>query len=72
MFTEYPDILTTKSLQKMLGLSKNSVLDLLKNNDIRHFRKGKKYLIPKACVIEYVKTACAYPDLVQQYPHNQR
>ena len=54
MFNDYPDILNTKHLQSMLGLSKNSILGLLKNNEIRHFRKGKKYLIPKTCVIDYI------------------
>jgi len=54
MFEKYPDILTTKQLQSMLGLSKNSILDLLNNHEIKHFRKGKKYLIPKVCVIEYI------------------
>jgi excisionase family DNA binding protein len=54
MFIDYPDILTTKHVQHMLGLSKNSVLFLLQNKEIKNFRRGKKYLIPKACVIEYV------------------
>ena len=71
MFDEYPDILNTNRLQEMLGLSKNSVLELLKTKQIKHFRKGRKYLIPKACVIEYVNSACAYHDLVGQYTHNQ-
>jgi len=68
MFTGYPDILNTQHLQDMLGLSKNSILDLLKNNHIKHFRKGRKYLIPKICVVEYIsnQTSCAYPDLVRQ------
>ena len=64
MFEEYPDVVSTKQLQSMLGLSKNSVLELLHNNEIRHFRKGRKYLIPKLCVIEFIsnKTACAHYD----------
>ena len=64
IFDSYPDILNTKHLQNMLGLSKNSILELLKNNEIRHFRNGKKYLIPKLCVMEYVskKISCAYHE----------
>lgn len=58
MFHDYPDILSTANLQEILRLSKNSVLDLLQNKQIKHFRKGKKYLIPKACVIDYIENAC--------------
>ena len=54
MFNDYPDILTTKQLQEMLCLSKNSVLGLLKDGEIKSLRKGSKYLIPKLCVIEYI------------------
>ena len=62
MFEDYPDILSTYCLQKILGLSKNSILDLLKTKQIKHFRKGRKYLIPKKCVIDYVQTACEMND----------
>lgn len=59
MFSNYPDILNTKQLQDMLGLSKNSVLDLLKSGEIKYLRKGKKYLIPKICVKEYIMSKIA-------------
>jgi len=73
MFKDYPDILNTRTVQTMLGLCKNSVLDLLRKNEIRHFRKGRKYLIPKKCVIEYVSNNidCAIPSVMGESLHNQ-
>jgi len=62
MFDKYPDVVNTSQLQIMLGLSKNSIMELLNSNQIKYFRKGKKYLIPKVYVIDYVISSCALQD----------
>ena len=57
IFAEYPDVVTPDDLQTMLKIGRNSVYDLLKNKLIKSIRVGKKYIIPKETVIDFLKTA---------------
>lgn len=57
IFAEYPDVVTPDDLQKMLKIGRNSVYGLLKNKLIKSIRVGKKYIIPKENVIDFIKTA---------------
>lgn len=57
IFAEYPDVVTPDDLQTMLKIGRNSVYDLLRNKLIKSIRVGKKYIIPKANVIDFLKTA---------------
>lgn len=57
IFAEYPDVVTSDDLQTMLKIGRNSVYDLLKNKLIKSIRVGKKYIIPKENVIDFLKTA---------------
>lgn len=54
MFTEYPDIVTAKDLQTMLGISRHAAYDLLGEGEISCIRLGNAYKIPKINVIDYV------------------
>ena len=56
-FENYPDIVTPDDIQKMLRIGRNSVYDLLKQGKIKSLRVGKKYLIPKTSVINFLQTA---------------
>ena len=59
MFAEYPDIVTVKDLQIMLGISRHAAYDLLGEGEISCIRLGNAYKIPKINVIDYVlKRAC--------------
>ena len=58
IFTEYPDIVRIEDLQSMLQIGRNSVYTLLKQGMIKSIKIGKKYIIPKQSVIDFVKTAC--------------
>ena len=59
MFAEYPDIVTVKDLQAMLGISRHAAYDLLGEGEISCIRLGNAYKIPKINVIDYVlKRAC--------------
>ncbi len=44
-----------KICAKFFNIGKNTAYKLLKNNDIPNRRLGKKYIIPKFGVIEYLK-----------------
>lgn len=55
MFTNYPDVVNVKELGEMLGnISDKAVRRLLKENVIPSFFIGRKYLVPKINVIEYL------------------
>ena len=47
--------LICEDLCEILNIGKNTAYKLLKNNDIPNRRLGKKYIIPKFGVIEYLK-----------------
>jgi len=55
MFKNYPDVVTPEDIYNgMLPLSRKTIYELLKSGRIHSLREGKKYLIPKWCVAEYV------------------
>lgn len=56
MFKDYPDVITIDELTKMLHIGKNTAYSLVKDKVIKNVRVGKKYLIPKCYVIEYLKS----------------
>ena len=53
MFAEYPDIVTVKDLQIMLGISRHAAYDLLGEGEISCIRLANAYKIPKINVIDY-------------------
>lgn len=58
LFKDYPDIVNITDIQKMLKIGRNNTYELLKSGKIHTLRVGKKYIIPKQSVIDFVKTAC--------------
>ena len=54
MFAEYPDIVTVVELQKMLQIGRNTAYNLIKSGKIKSVSVGKKIIIPKCCVIDYL------------------
>ena len=54
MLEEYKDVINVKDLCEILNIGQNTAYKLLKNNDIPNRRLGKKYIIPKFGVIEYL------------------
>ena len=55
LLEEYKDAFHIRELCEILNIGKNTAYKLLKNNDIPNRRLGKKYIIPKFGVIEYLK-----------------
>ena len=54
MFTEYIDVVTVEEVMEMLHLGRVTVYNLLKTDKIHTLRVGKKYVIPKKSVIEFL------------------
>ena len=63
MFPEYPDIVTVPQIQKMLGVSRHMVYDLIGDGWIPALKIGTAYRIPKINVINY---ALAPKDMKKQ------
>lgn len=54
-FRDYPDVLTIRELAAMLGdVSTKTAATQLRNDKIKHFHIGVRYLIPKTCVIDFM------------------
>lgn len=64
MFNNYPDIVSIEQIMAMLNLGKSSVYSLLKSSHIRHVRVGRKYIIPKQSVIDFLAYPCDNIDTI--------
>jgi len=56
MLENYGDVLEIPDLMKILKLGRNSVYDLLNKGVIKCRKYGRKFIIPKICVIDYLKS----------------
>ena len=57
MFKEYPDVLTVKQMAKALQISENSAYRLIHERAIGCKRVGRKIIVPKKCLVDYVLSA---------------
>jgi len=57
VFKEYPDIMTPAEVAQALHIGMNSVYRLLQTHELGSKKIGRKYIVPKACVIAYVQSA---------------
>ena len=58
MFTEYDDILTVEEIMEMLYVGKNTVYALLKSGELKGFRIGRTWKIPKESLNQYIISKC--------------
>ena len=54
IFKNYPDVVTVEDLQNMLHIGRNTAYGILKDGAIKTIKIGKKYIIPKQSVIEFI------------------
>lgn len=54
MFEEYKDVLTVKEVCAALSIGRNKIYELLKNGTLKSIRIGKKYIIPKIYLVDYI------------------
>lgn len=55
IFKDYPDIVNVDDLTHMLGIGKNKAYELINTNAIQSIRIGRKHIIPKFRVIEFLQ-----------------
>ena len=58
MFESCPDVVTVEQLMKMLGIGKSKAYELLQNRDIVSLKVGRKYLIPKKAIVDFITLSC--------------
>lgn len=51
----YGDILTPQEVARVLRIGMNSTYKLLSQGIIKSRRVGKKYIVPKLCLYDYLK-----------------
>ena len=54
IFKNEPDILTVPDIVRILKLGKNSVYRLIKEGKISSIKQGKKIIVPKTCLIDFL------------------
>jgi len=54
LFQGYPDVLSARQVQQLLGIGRHSTYHLLETNQIHCFKIGNSYKIPKTSLIAYV------------------
>ena len=54
MFDSYPDVVSVEEIQQMLRIGKNAVYQLLKDGAIKSIKVGKRYVVPKKYIIEFL------------------
>lgn len=58
MLEMFNDVMTIDDLCESLIIGKNAAYELLNNGDIKAFRIGSRWKIPKESVIEYILHSC--------------
>lgn len=57
MFNEYRDVMTVREAAEALGVCEAAVYRMVKEQTLGCRRIGRRILIPKLCLIQYVKAA---------------
>ena len=57
MFKEYPDMMSVQQVAEALHIGKTSAYRLIKEKQIGSKHIGRKILVPKVCVVDYVISA---------------
>ena len=60
MLNQYDDLLTTDEACEALKIGKNALYALLKSGQLKAFRNGRVWRIPKGSLIEFI---CSKSDL---------
>lgn len=61
MFDNYPDILIPEDVGEMLRLGRNTVYEHLATGQIKSFRNGRIWRIPKQAVIDFAMKPYTLP-----------
>lgn len=57
MFKDYPDVMSVQQAAEALGICTASMYQLLREKTIGSRKVGRKILVPKVCLIDYINSA---------------
>ena len=57
MFNQYEDIMTVAEAAEALGIGRNRIYELLMSKELKGFRIGRMWKIPRESVEIYVRTS---------------
>lgn len=60
MFKNEPDVLTVPDVVRLLQFGKNTVYGLIKEGRIGSIKQGKKIIVPKVCLVEFLTNAANF------------
>ena len=55
IFSDYPDVVGVDDLTHMLNIGKNKAYELINTNKIQSIKIGRKHIIPKFRVVEFLQ-----------------
>ena len=55
LFEDYPDVMTVQQVRQALRIGRTAVYRLLEGHEIRCFKIGNAYKVPKTALIEFVQ-----------------
>jgi len=61
MFEEYPDLLNIDELSEAMRMGKTKCYSLLSKREIKGYRDGRDWRIPKYSVVDYVMKKSGLP-----------
>jgi excisionase family DNA binding protein len=70
MFKNEPDVLTVPDVVRLLQFGKNTVYSLIKEGRIASIKQGKKIIVPKVCLVEFLTDAGNYQTPSPTVPNN--
>lgn len=57
MLSKYPDVLTVQQLAEILHIGINKAYELVNHRIIGCKHIGRRILVPKACVVDYLESS---------------
>ena len=70
MFKNEPDVLTVPDVVRLLQFGKNTVYALIREGRISSIKQGKKIIVPKVCVVEFLTNAANFQTPSPTVPNN--
>ena len=58
MFQSTDDLLTVEETAELLRMGRGAIYPLLASGQLKAFRNGRVWRIPKDAVVQYIQTAC--------------
>ena len=62
MFSNYDEVLTVSDVAEILYIGRNTVYELLNSGELKGFRIGKTWRIPKVNLEKYIIEKCKSSD----------